>query len=51
MGYDAEGNKCLLKHGQLGGAVFGLPLPAHEDQPAIPSDHLPLSATVHICRL
>eukprot|EP00667_Euglena_gracilis_P006343 EG_transcript_6395 len=45
VGRDDRGGLHLLPYSQTEGAVFGPPLPPVGTQPAIPSDHVPLTAT------
>jgi endonuclease/exonuclease/phosphatase family metal-dependent hydrolase len=51
VGLDKEGKRVLLPEGVTAGAVCGLPLGACGGQAAIPSDHVPITATVTITRI
>mmetsp|Transcript_20109 Transcript_20109/g.61009 ORF Transcript_20109/g.61009 Transcript_20109/m.61009 type:complete len:719 (-) Transcript_20109:83-2239(-) len=44
----ASGDLELLPYGTSRGAVTGTPMPAVGEQPTVPSDHVPVSATVDI---
>jgi len=46
VGRDANGHLFLLPNRQTEGAVVGPPLTAVGTQPAIPSDHVPLTGTI-----
>jgi hypothetical protein len=47
VGVDEDGRKYLLRREEEPAkAVYGLPLPAVEDQPSCPSDHLHVSARI-----
>jgi len=49
VGYDEHSQKVLVAPGSKD-AVFGPPLRALGGQPAIPSDHVPITATVFLSR-
>ena len=46
IGLTPTGERVLLPEGQVTGAVFGPPMAALDSQPDIPSDHLPIRATI-----
>jgi len=47
-GFDENGNKILVTDGDKSKIALGLPLCAIDNQPIIPSDHLPIIADISI---